>query len=261
MLKLIRRQVYLPCLFLLIAICPVQARVTHISPHFIFSVFSNPSTNFSPASFFAAKYKEWKLADAGIKEEVFNYAIRGYDYIQQHYSLNKRNIITIVDFSKPSTEERLFTIDLETGEVLYKTLVAHGKNTGQQYASNFSNQASSYESSLGFYITMNTYTGNNGYSLRLKGCEKGFNDKAEERNIVVHGADYVSESFISQNGFLGRSHGCPALPVEESDKIINTIRNGSCLFIYHPNKKYLNPNFAIDKNVPVCLKLADEYAP
>jgi len=245
MLKLIRKLAYLPCLFLLFTICTVPAKASGSFSHSNFPFF-NLTKIISPASFYAAKYKEWKLADAGLKEEVFNYAIKGYDYIQRHHSLGKSNIITIVDFSKPSTEERLFTIDLQTGEILFKSLVAHGRNTGQQYATNFSNQASSYESSLGFYITMDTYTGNNGYSLRLKGCEKGFNDKAEERNIVVHGAEYVSESFIRQNGFLGRSHGCPALPVEASDKIINTIRNGSCLFIYHPNKKYLTRSRCIN---------------
>jgi hypothetical protein len=125
--------------------------------------------------------------------------------------------------------------------------VAHGKNTGLQYATEFSNKLSSFESSLGFYVTMNTYNGSNGYSLKLKGCEKGFNDKALERNIVLHGAPYVSNKFIQQNGFLGRSYGCPAVPLEISDKIINTIKDGACLFIYHPTKKYLTQSVFINQ--------------
>lgn len=187
-----------------------------------------------------AKYDEWKLSAIGISKELFNYAIKGYEELLKKNSLLNKDIISIADLSKPSTQKRLYIINIKTGEVLFNTLVAHGRNSGQEYATNFSNDESSFESSLGFYVTTNTYNGKHGYSLRLNGCEKGFNDNACKRAIVLHGANYVSESFIHQNGYLGRSHGCPAVPAAFSKKIINVIKNGSCLFIYSPSKKYLS---------------------
>ena len=192
------------------------------------------------------KYHEWNLSSAGISFEVFNYAFKGYHYLLQKQLLRNTYFITIVDFSKPSTQQRLFVINLTSGKVLFNTLVAHGRNTGLQYATEFSNKTSSLESSLGFYITMDTYIGNNGYSLKLNGCEKGFNDKALKRNIVLHGAAYVSNEFIQQNGYLGRSYGCPAVPLELTKEIINTIKDGACLFIYHPGKKYLQQSVFIN---------------
>ncbi len=185
------------------------------------------------------KYSAWQLASEGISTDLFSYAMKGYKYLSEHNRLNKSGIITIIDFSKPSDEKRLFILDAITGKVLFKTLVAHGRNSGQDIAKKFSNAASSFASSLGFYITSDTYIGKHGYSLRLNGCEKGFNDNAYKRAIVVHGAEYVSESFIQQNGFLGRSHGCPAIPSALSQKIIDVIKDGSCLFIYSPVKTYL----------------------
>ena len=148
--------------------------------------------------------------------------------------LASNKIITIIDFSLPSTAHRLWTINLETGEILFNTLVAHGRNTGQNIAEKFSNIPQSYQSSLGFYLTGKVYTGKHGHSLRLKGLEKNINDKAWERAIVIHGADYVSESFIKAHGRLGRSHGCPAIPPEITEDFISTIKEGSLLFIYHP---------------------------
>jgi L,D-transpeptidase catalytic domain len=191
-----------------------------------------------------SKFSEWHLALKGISENAFNYAIKGFDYLSRN--IKNKDIITIIDFSKPSSEKRLFVLDLKSGHVLFNTLVAHGKNSGKAYATAFSNQESSYESSLGFYITMETYNGNNGYSLRLKGCEKGFNDKATERAIVIHGADYVSDQFVSANGYLGRSHGCPALPNNCTKEIIDVIKNGTCLFIYHPTKNYIEKSSVIN---------------
>ncbi len=187
----------------------------------------------------ATKYEEWKLSNIGISRQLFDFAVKGYEYLSAQNKLHNTDIISIADLSKPSTEKRLYIINVKTGEVIFHTLVAHGKNSGQQYATNFSNEASSFESSLGFYVTTDTYEGKHGYSLRLNGCEKGFNDQACKRAIVVHGASYVSESFIEQNGYLGRSHGCPAVPAELSTKIINVIKNGSCLFVYSPSTYYL----------------------
>lgn len=185
-------------------------------------------------------YTLWNLSAAGLSKEAFNYAMKGYNYLEQQHAILKRNILTIVDFSKPSVEKRLFVIDMNEGKLLFNTLVAHGRNSGYEYATKFSNIAESNQSSLGFYVTLDTYNGGNGYSLRLKGCEQGFNDKAYNRSIVVHGADYVSESFIHDRGFLGRSYGCPAVPKEFSKEIIDVIKNGSCLFLYNPEKKYLS---------------------
>lgn len=141
--------------------------------------------------------------------------------------------ISIIDFTKPSTDKRFYLLDLRERKILFHTYVAHGKNSGEKYATNFSNKEESLMSSLGFYKTGKTYYGKHGYSLRLKGQEDGVNDLAEKRAIVIHGADYVSEDFIKKHGRLGRSHGCPALPRELSKEIINVIKDGSCLYIHY----------------------------
>ena len=194
-------------------------------------------------------YKLWELESAGLSEKAFNYAMKGFGYLNNANLITKKNILTIVDFSKPSTHKRLYVIDVESGKILFNTWVAHGRNSGNEYANQFSNLPESHQSSLGFYITMDTYSGGNGYSLRLKGCEKGINDKAFERAIVIHGADYVSGQFINSRGALGRSYGCPALPVELSKKIIDVIKNGSCLFLYHPTKKYCTKSKILNSQV------------
>lgn len=166
--------------------------------------------------------------------DCFNMALDGF-YMLKEKGLVKKNILTVVDFSLSSNTKRLWVIDLEKNVVLFQTLVAHGRNTGEEFAKNFSNQAESFKSSLGFYATGEVYEGKHGLSLKLDGLEKGLNDKARERAVVIHGADYVSESFIKQNKRLGRSQGCPAVPVEMNAKIINVIKDKSCLFIYHPS--------------------------
>jgi hypothetical protein len=170
-----------------------------------------------------------------IPYNVFNTAILGYRKMD---NIKKRDIITIIDFSKPSTEERFLVIDLANKKILYNCFVAHGKNSGDNYAKSFSNQSESLMSSLGFYLTGETYSGKNGYSLILNGLEKGINDNARQREIVIHGANYVSDEFINKYGRLGRSWGCPALPVEISKAIIDLISGGSCLFIYADDKFY-----------------------
>lgn len=173
-----------------------------------------------------------------VSEDVMKYALSGYAELNNEGKINKKDIITIIDFSKPSTQERLFVINLKTKQLIAKSLCAHGRNSGEVWAEKFSNNAESYQSSLGFYICNETYDGKHGNSLKLDGQEKGFNDKARDRGVVIHGADYVSNQFIANNGKLGRSQGCPALPIDKNDKIINLIKGGSCLFIYHPNKQY-----------------------
>jgi hypothetical protein len=167
--------------------------------------------------------------------ECFTTAMDGYNLLRNK-GLVQKNILTLVDFSLSSNTKRLWVIDLDKNIVLYNTLVAHGRNTGEEFASDFSNQAESFKSSIGFYATGEIYNGKHGLSLKLDGLEKGLNDKARERAVVIHGADYVSESFIRQNKRLGRSQGCPAIPVEMNSKIINVIKDKSCLFLYHPSK-------------------------
>jgi hypothetical protein len=186
--------------------------------------------------------------DCSLKEvmpfKIFDMAMRGSRQIE---NLRKKDIITIIDYSKPSTESRFFVIDLENKKLIYSCLVAHGKNSGENYAKVFSNQSESLKSSLGFFITAETYSGNNGFSLKLDGIEKSINDNARTREIVIHGADYVSKDFISRYGRLGRSWGCPALPVELAKEIIDRISDGSCLFIYGDDKYYRKTSVYIKK--------------
>lgn len=186
----------------------------------------------------ADHYAAWNLSAVGICEVAFKEAIKGYNYLMGKKLLNNTGVLTIIDYSKPSSQKRLFVLDMIDGKILFNTLVAHGKNSGLEYANNFSNADRSHKSSLGFFVTLKTYIGDNGYSLKLKGCEKGINDKALARAIVVHGAEYAEESFLQNNGYLGRSYGCPAIPGKISKQIIDTIKDGSCMFLYHPTKKY-----------------------
>lgn len=166
--------------------------------------------------------------DKEVSYDLFRKAFLGYKQID---SIKNKSILTIIDYSKPSTEKRFYVIDIENKKLLYKCLVAHGKNTGENDAEYFSNDAESLKSSLGFFLTAETYNGNNGYSMKLDGLEKGINDNARIREIVIHGADYVSDSYAKKYGRLGRSWGCPALPPELAKEIIDKLANGSCIFI------------------------------
>lgn len=167
------------------------------------------------------------------KIESFSKAIKGF-YLLKEKGIVKKDVLTLIDFSLSSNTKRLWVIDLVSKKILFNSLVAHGRNTGEEFATSFSNKASSFKSSLGFYVTGEIYQGKHGNSLKLDGLEKGINDKARERGVVMHAANYVSNLFIKNNNRLGRSQGCPAIPVEFSNQIINVIKNKSCLFIYHP---------------------------
>lgn len=168
--------------------------------------------------------------------DCFSIALEGF-YKFKEKGIFQKNLLTIIDFSQSSNSKRLWILDLDKNEVLLNTYVAHGRNTGDEFANHFSNKAESFQSSLGFYSTAEIYNGKHGSSLKLDGLQKGLNDNARERAVVMHGADYVSEKFIRNNKRLGRSLGCPAVPVELNDKIISMIKDKSCLFIYHPSKK------------------------
>ncbi len=181
-------------------------------------------------------YDSLRLNVQGLSQEAFDYAVQGFQKLDEDGLLNNDSVLTIIDFDQPSYRKRLYVIDVKNFKVLFNTLVAHGRNTGKEIAQFFSNTNESHKSSLGFYITEDTYNGSKGFSLKLKGLEKGINNNAYDRAIVMHGANYVSESFINAQGYIGRSHGCPAVPVELNKPIIQTIKNGSCLFIY--NKTY-----------------------
>ncbi|QJQ98336.1 murein L,D-transpeptidase catalytic domain family protein [Halomonas sp. PGE1] len=147
--------------------------------------------------------------------------------------------LAVIDYSLPSTEPRLWVFDLPRNELMFEELVSHGRGSGDAMATTFSNVPESYQSSLGLFRTMNTYYGRNGYSLRLEGLEAGVNDLAYQRAIVIHGADYVSESFIEQTGRLGRSHGCPAVRQEVTYPLIDSIKEEQYLFVYYPDPEWL----------------------
>ena len=180
-------------------------------------------------------YDSLHLGLAGLSQQAFEFAKKGMNILVEEGKLLNDSIISIIDFSQPSNKKRLFVLDLKNYKVLFNTLVAHGRNTGEEWATSFSNLNSSHMSSPGFYVTRETYEGHNGYSLKLDGVEKGINDNAYERGIVVHGAPYVCDDIANARGFIGRSWGCPAVPVQVSKPIINTIKDGTCLFIYHPS--------------------------
>lgn len=184
-------------------------------------------------------YNEMKL-NGLINYQAFAQAIDGFNKIKN----KEKNILTIVDFSLPSTEKRMFVLDLDKKAVLLESYVAHGKNTGDLYAKSFSNKYNSNKSSVGLFLTEGSYNGRNGYSLRLNGLEKGVNDNAKKRNIVVHGADYANPKFIKTSGRLGRSLGCFAVPESVNAEIINTIKGKSILYVYSNAIKPQNQKYA-----------------
>ena len=196
----------------------------------------NHSINLESTS---ALFADLHLDKVGMKQTVFNSALQGLQKLSANGEVKRSDIVTIIDFSQPSNKKRLYVLDLENKQILFNTLVAHGRNSGKLWAKSFSNNASSLRSSPGFYVTAETYVGDNGYSLRLDGMEKNINDHARDRGIVLHGASYVDESAVSSHGFLGRSWGCPAVPESDHEAIINAIKDGTCLFIYSPEKNYL----------------------
>lgn len=184
-------------------------------------------------------YDSLHLADLGMPREVLQYAYKGHQQLTEQGVLNNEDIIAVCDFSQSSDKKRLYIIDTKNYRVLFNTYVAHGKNSGLNYAQRFSNTPESLQSSLGFYVTKGTYFGKHGLSLKLEGLERGFNDNAEARAVVMHGAEYIGDNRLG-SAYMGRSFGCPAVPQAQSEKIINMLKNGTCLFIYHPTQKYLN---------------------
>lgn len=196
------------------------------------------SLEYRSTSYSENLYQDLNTPELGY--EVFQMALKGYFAMRKDSLLKNVQTLSIIDFRKSSKEKRLFVIDMNEHKMLFKSYVAHGLNSGDQFAKHFSNVPKSNQSSLGFFVTNETYMGKHGLSLRLDGMEKYINDKARQRAIVIHGANYVSEDFIRRRGRLGRSFGCPALPQKECKKIIETIKNRSCLFAFYPDQKYLS---------------------
>ena len=241
---------------------------------FLFTSFSEPSSNsftgklaspgevkgvLTKSNFqdsIRSLYNYLQLEKAGLGFDAFNYGMVGYYNLRYEGKLGKKNFLTIIDFTQASTKKRLYAIDLDDKSVKYNTYVAHGKNTGQNMATSFSNVPHSNQSSLGFYVTGETYVGSKGYSLRLDGAESKYNGNLRSRAVVIHEADYVSESWIKRYGRLGRSQGCPALPKELSREIINTIKDKTAVFAYYSSDKYLNASVYLDNDV--LMKRLDE---
>ncbi|MFN2457181.1 MAG: murein L,D-transpeptidase catalytic domain family protein [Chitinophagaceae bacterium] len=190
-------------------------------------------------AFVAVLYDRLELAKLGLSFNVLQHAVKGYQHLLNKGAIQNANIVTVCDFSQSSKRKRMYILDVKNQKVLVNTYVAHGKNTGVEYAKSFSNANESLQSSLGFYVTKGTYFGKHGLSLKLEGKEPGFNDNAEQRAVVLHGADYIGSHRLS-SAYMGRSFGCPAVPEAEKEKVISLIKNGTLLFIYHPTSSYLN---------------------
>ena len=215
--------------------------------------------SFSPEAMFDQKlratYSALGAEQEGLCFETFAKAMTGYLNLRQDGKLAEgKQVLTVIDFDLPSTKKRLWVLDLATNNILFHTLVAHGHNSGENEATNFSNTDQSNMSSLGFYATGSEYEGKHGHSLRLQGLDEGYNTNAAARSVVMHGADYVSEDFIKQNGRLGRSLGCPALPMDQYSQIIDAVNGGTCLFLNKSDagysSRFLNQNVAIAALVP-----------
>ena len=213
-----------------------------------FLYFSNAQTGLSKERQLALKkaelnikelYNELNAAQYDLSFTAFRYAYIGYQTMKKQHRLNNKELFSIIDFTKDCNSKRFYTIDLEKMKIVYYTYVAHGKKSGERMATSFSDAVESNKSSIGFYITGNTYNGGNGYSLMLHGDEKGYNSNLAKRSVVVHAADYANEDYIARNGRRGRSLGCPALPENIYKQVIETIKEKTMIFAYYNDAKYL----------------------
>ena len=193
----------------------------------------------SAAAYNVILYERLNLEKAGLDKAVLDAALKGHQKLVAKGAIANPQYLTIVDFSQSSRKKRLYLLDLDNIKMVMNTFVSHGKNSGVDMAERFSNVPESEKSSLGFYTTKNSYIGKHGLSLRLAGLEEGFNDNAERRAIVLHGAAYVNAARIN-SAYMGRSQGCPAVPEAYASKIVRLIKNGTALFVYHPSENYIN---------------------
>ncbi|MEO7311839.1 MAG: murein L,D-transpeptidase catalytic domain family protein [Chitinophagaceae bacterium] len=185
-----------------------------------------------------AIYDSLKLGDVGLERDIFYKGYKGYLYLLYKGQVQNVNVLTIADFSQSSKNKRLYIIDLAKMQLAFNTWVSHGKNSGGEMATSFSNVKDSYKSTLGFMLTSETYVGGSGYSLRFNGVEPGINDRVRFRDIIVHGSRFVNAEKAEEDGKVGNSLGCPAVPLAISRKIIDCIKGGSVYFIYHPDEYY-----------------------
>jgi L,D-transpeptidase catalytic domain len=183
----------------------------------------------------------------GLRADVLRLALDATECAEERGLVKRRDLLTVIDYSLPSSEPRMFVFDLAASRLLFRELVAHGKASGGDRAGFFSNSPGSLATSLGLYVTADTYFGHNGYSLRLRGLEEGVNDMAWDRAIVIHGASYVSREAVHALGRLGRSWGCPAVRKEVAAKIIDTLRGGSPIFAYYPDQKWLGTSMFLPR--------------
>jgi hypothetical protein len=190
------------------------------------------------ASLSTSLYNKLNLSALGLAKEALDYAVKGYEKLVQSGQVSNQQYLTVVDFSQPSSNKRFYLIDMLNGQLVWNTYVAHGKNSGTTIAQNFSNKLNSDASSLGFYVTKNTYSGKHGLSLRIAGLDDGFNSNAEQRAVVVHGSAYVNAERANSNT-VGRSWGCPAIPQNEVANVINYIKGGTVMFLYAPDQDYI----------------------
>lgn len=237
------KKIFLPLSILSLALFAasfrnVNARVSNLPVVTVTSVASTTSLSTSEAVA-NELYDSLSLDEIGLNKEALLYAVRGQQILVEKGQVSNSDILTVCDFSQPSTSKRMYIIDIKHFKVLMNTYVAHGRNSGLVYAENFSNKIESLQSSLGFYVTKQTYVGKHGLSLKLSGKDRGYNDNAEARAVVVHGAEYIGDGRAS-SAYMGRSFGCPAVPQHLASKVINTIKDGTCLFIYHPSQRYLH---------------------
>jgi len=178
------------------------------------------------------------LGQYGLEKDVFFNAYKGFQYLQSKGLLNKTNLLTICDYSQSSRNKRLYVIDIVNSRLLFNTYVSHGRNSGEEFATSFSNLFNSNKSSLGFLVTGQPYKGRSGYSLELNGMEPGINDRVKMRSIVLHGSRFVTASVAGARGAISRSYGCPAVPYGIHFRIIDAIKGGSCVFVSYPDDWY-----------------------
>jgi len=211
-------------------------------------------------------YDKIGLLSFGLEREVFYKAYKGYQYLINRNKLRKGNLLTICDYSQSINSERLYVIDIKAGRLLYNTFVSHGKNSGDEYASSFSNLNNSNQSSLGFMVTAETYVGKAGLSMRFEGVERGINDQVRSRDIVLHGSTFVSRSLMGA-GTISKSLGCPAVPFGIHKKIIESIKGGSCFYVNHSDIWYtrtspvLNAQFEIPALATLAVQKPDINIP
>jgi hypothetical protein len=199
------------------------------------------------ARLFLEKYLS--LNEPALKPEAFRFGLIGFEALHSRGLISNDSLLTIIDFSLPSSKDRFFVINLINNQVVYKSLVSHGRNSGDLFANRFSNKIQSHESALGFFITGKSYEGGQGYSLQLQGVDTGYNDHTRVRGIVIHAADYATQEFVTRYGRLGRSFGCPALPPELSRPIIDLIKEGSVLFSYYPDENYFHHSVILNNKI------------